>query len=60
LGADGAFSGKIKSGTYAYYLVPATEGDAKGEAVLKKLPEKYRKADANRAVNAGGKVELKW
>jgi hypothetical protein len=60
LGADGAFSGKVKSGTYCYYLVAVTEGDPKGEAVLKKLPEQYKKADANRTVNAGGKVELKW
>lgn len=61
LGADGSFSGKIKAGTYTYYLVPVSEGDARGEAILKKLPEQYKKADDKRTVKAsGGRVELKW
>jgi hypothetical protein len=61
LAADGSFSGKIKAGTYTYYLMPTVEGDPRGEAILKKLPEQYRKADEKRTVTAGGgKVELKW
>ena len=60
LGADGSFAGKIKAGTYTYYLVPVSEGDQRGEAILKRLPENYKKADEKRTVSAGGKVELKW
>lgn len=61
LGPDGSFSGKIKAGTYTYYLVPVSEGDQRGEAILKKLPDQYKKPDDKRTVSAnGGRVELKW
>jgi hypothetical protein len=61
LAADGSFSGRIKYGTYTYFLVSEKEGDPKAEAVLKGLPEGYKKGDANRTVKAsGGRVELKW
>lgn len=61
LAADGSFSGKIKEGTYTYYLVPVSEGDRRGEAILNKLPEPYKKPDEKRTVKAnGGRVELKW
>jgi hypothetical protein len=61
LAADGSFTGKVKEGTYTYYLVPMSEGDRRGEAILNKLPEPYKKADEKRTVKAnGGKVDLKW
>lgn len=61
LKSDGTFAGKIKEGAYTYYLVPASETDKRGEAVLAKLPANYKAADEKRSLTVrGGAVELKW
>ena len=60
LKADGTFSGKMIVGKYLY-SVSAGEGDRKGEAIVSKLPDNYKKVDENRKVevtSSGGVLKL--
>ncbi len=59
---DGTFTTKMLVGKYLYFVAPKGDSDARGEAIVNKLPESYRKADTNRSIEIGssGKLTLKF
>ncbi len=63
LKADGSFAMKMVVGKYLYYVAGKGDSDTRGEAIVNKLPEAYRKADANRSIevgSSGGTLSLKF
>ena len=63
LKADGSFAMKMVLGKYLYYVAGKSDSDTRGEAIVSKLPEAYRKADANRSIevgSSGGTLSLKF